>query len=79
MSKLKMVEIVEETSPKYEVPAAVVGLELSTGTMRCGYWKSEGISMGQVGLAAQVVTVLVTVTVVVTETVEVGAGFDVVH
>ena len=38
MSKLKMEEtLLGETSPKYEVPAAVLGLAELTGMMRCGY------------------------------------------
>jgi len=36
MSKLKIVEIVEDTSPKKDVPAAAFGFEESIGTMRCG-------------------------------------------
>lgn len=36
MSKLKIVETVLETVPKYEVPAAVLGLTELTGTIKCG-------------------------------------------
>jgi len=38
MSKLKMVDVLEEIVPKYDVPAAVVGVEEETGTIRWGYW-----------------------------------------
>lgn len=38
MSKLKMVETVEDTVPLYEVPEAVSGEAELTGMIRCGYW-----------------------------------------
>jgi hypothetical protein len=36
MSKLKMVDTVLPIVLKYEVPAAVAGLELLMGTIKCG-------------------------------------------
>lgn len=38
MSKLKIEEMVEETSPLYDVPGALLGLEESMGMMRWGNW-----------------------------------------
>lgn len=38
MSKLKMVDTLEEMVPKYWVPNAVSGDVEETGTIKCGYW-----------------------------------------
>lgn len=74
MSKLKMDEIVEDTVPKKEVPAAVLGLLESMGMIRCGNSKFALRVPGHDGAAGQVVTVTVevTVTVVGGEAVQVG-------
>jgi hypothetical protein len=37
MSRLKIVDVLEEIVPKYWVPAGVVGVEEETGIIRWGY------------------------------------------
>jgi hypothetical protein len=48
MSKLKMLEMVDETCPSKLVPGALVGLLESMGMIRCGNWKAALRLVGQV-------------------------------
>jgi hypothetical protein len=50
MSKLKMLETVEETVPLNEVPGALLGDEESTGMIRWGYSYCPERSVGQLRL-----------------------------
>lgn len=47
MSKLNSEDTVGVTVPLYDVPAAALGLVLSTGTIRCGNWYAPDRLAGQ--------------------------------